>query len=136
MWSIEGATSKDARIIALWMNSTLHLCQVLLEKIQDIWIDIHEYTLKSLLILNPRAISDNESEHLLGVFDAVRRVRFPSLEQQIKSRFQARVQIDSALLQVLGFKDKEAKRFLSTLYDTMTQEFEALKALGGGEEDN
>ena len=46
------------------------------------------------------------------------------------TKFKTRVQIDLALLQVLGFKEKEAKKFLAMLYDAVSQEFRVLKELG------
>jgi type I restriction-modification system DNA methylase subunit len=130
MWSIGGITPEDAKIIALWMNSTFHLCQILLKKIQDVWIDVHEYVLNTLLILDPQAISDKDKEYLLSIFDEVCGIRFPSLEQQIETRFEARSKIDLALLQVLGFNGKEAKKFVAMLYDAILQEFRVLKELG------
>lgn len=130
MWSIGGITPEDAKIITLWMNSTFHLCQILLKKIQDIWIDVHKYVLNSLLILDPQALSDKDKKYLLSIFDAVCGIQFPSLEQQIETRFEARSKIDLALLQVLGFKEKEARRFLAMLYDAILQEFKVLEELG------
>ena len=130
MWSIGGITPEDAKIITLWMNSTFHLCQILLKKIQDIWIDVHEYVLNSLSILDPQALSDKDRKYLLSIFDAAGVIQFPSLEQQIMTKFKARVQIDLALLQVLGFKEKEAKKYLAMLYDAVSQEFRVLKELG------
>jgi hypothetical protein len=130
MWSIRGATSEDSKIISLWMNSTLHLCQVLLHKIQDIWIDVHEYALNSLLILDPQAISEGERKYLISVFDMVGGIEFPSLKQQIENRFEAREKVDLALLTCLGFNENEARKFIVKLYDAVTQEFLALEELG------
>ena len=129
MWSVSGGNPEYLKILTLWMNSSIHLCQVLLKKIQDIWIDIHEYSLKSFLMLNPKKISQAERKRLIKLYNQVARYEFEHLRQQIKSRENMRKKIDLEILQVLGFKRNESKRLINILYDALKKEFEALDNL-------
>ncbi len=129
VWSVPGGGPKLHKITVLWMNSTLNLSQILVTKIQDIWIDVNKYALLDFLTLDPRTLSEEERDALLNLFDRTARVEFPSVWEQIEERFQYRVEIDRTILEVLGFSAREAQDLLEDLYDAMCNEFEALKRL-------
>ena len=51
---------------------------------------------------------------------------------QLKNKFDARVEIDEAVLRVLGFGDVEIDRILDYLYPALVNEIEQLKKLMQG----
>lgn len=135
MWSVHGGTPDDLKILALWINSTLHLSQVLLEKIQDVWIDVHEYVLNDLLVLNVDRISSEQKQHLVSLFNEVARIEWPSLREQVAGRFEPRLKMDEALLEILGLSGEEVKRTLKELYSAIELEFRALDMLATARRD-
>jgi len=52
--------------------------------------------------------------------------------EQLRGRFWARVEIDKAILKVLGFNETETNQLLDYLYPALTKEIEQLKTLMQG----
>ena len=119
----------DAKILCLWFNSSLHLLQVIKERVEDVWLDIHKYILKDMFVLNTKTLSKDVRENLLLLFEQVSRIRFPSLEEQYLSGFKLKERIDEAMLTALGYDEKESKQILKELYLAIKQHFHALKEL-------
>lgn len=119
----------DAKILCLWFNSSIHLAQVLTNRIEDIWIDIHKYILREFSIINPHTLSNKEKKKLLELFDKVSKEKTPSLAEQYISVPESKKEIDTIILSVLGFDDNEIKNILSDLYASLKTEFEALQKI-------
>jgi hypothetical protein len=134
MWSVKGVPKDEAKIIILWFNSTLNLLSILTQRTETrgAWMKLHKYMLKNLLILNPTKLSNVERNKLLEIFDKVKEVSFPSILKQLRDRFWARVEIDKAILSILGFNEKEINQLLDYLYPALTREIEQLKILMKG----
>jgi len=123
----EKYSKKDAKIINLWMNSTLHLSQVLVNKIEDVWINIHQYALADYKVLNPDYLKDGVKIDLLTLYERLSKIDFPSLEEQIRNRFKPRMELDSAVLTALGFEKSSIPKLLDQLYKAFENEFDVLK---------
>lgn len=134
MWSIKGVPQNDAKILTIWFNSSLGLLSILIHRTETrgAWMKLHEYMLKDLLILDPNKLTPEERNLLLEVFNKVREVPFPSVLEQLRGRFWARVEIDKAILKVLGFNETEANQLLDQLYLALAKEIEQLKTLMQG----
>ena len=134
MWSVKGIEREDAKILALWFNSTLNLLHLLVHRTETrgAWMKIHEYMLKETYVPNLGKMSKKERASLLQIFDKVRNVSFPSIVEQLKNRFWARENIDKTFLKILGFNDKETKEILDFLYPALANEIKQLKALMKG----
>jgi len=132
MWSLRVTQQEDAKIITLWMNSSLHVAQILLNKIEDVWINVHKYVLDNFMIINPNRLSRAERERLLQLFDEVSNLEFPNLANQIKEFFSLRRKIDEVFLSIFGFSDDEIDRTLDYLYPALANEIEQLKKLMQG----
>jgi len=52
--------------------------------------------------------------------------------EQLRGRFWARVEMDRAILKVLGFNEQETNQILDYLYPALTKEIEQLKTLMQG----
>lgn len=129
MWVLRQPNTKEAKIIALWMNSSLHLLQILLQKIEDIWIDVHKYVLDDYLIINPEILTEIEKKVLLKIFDDISTQQFPSLTTQIKERHVLRHKIDKTFLSILNLNDEEINGFIDALYSSLVNEIEELENL-------
>ncbi|MGB9778400.1 MAG: Eco57I restriction-modification methylase domain-containing protein [Candidatus Bathyarchaeales archaeon] len=134
MWSIKGFSDEEAKIFALWFNGTLNLLQLLINRTETrgAWIKLHEYQIRNSLMLNPKALTQEEKMTLLNLFEALKTRKFPCVLEQLRGRFWARVEIDKAILKVLGFNETEANQLLDYLYPALTKEIEQLKALMQG----
>jgi len=56
--------------------------------------------------------------------EKVRDISFPSILEQLKTKFPLRVEIDKAMLRVLGFGDDEINRILDYLYPALANEIQ------------
>jgi len=117
---------EDARILTLWFNSSMHLAQILKERIEDVWLDIHKYVLADMLVLDPNSLTNQEKESLLVLFDALSNRPFPSLSQQLREEFEPRKKLDVTILKILGFNDNEAESLSSRIREMLREHFEAL----------
>jgi hypothetical protein len=134
MWNIKGLPHDDAIILTLWFNSTPNLASLLVYRTETrgAWMKLHEYTLRESLILKPSTLSAEEKNLLLDLFGKVKNVPFPCILEQLRSRFPARVEIDKAILKILGFNNDETNQLLDYLYPALAKEIEQLKTLMQG----
>jgi type I restriction-modification system DNA methylase subunit len=134
MWDIKDIAEEDAKILAIWFNSTPNILATVVHRTETrgAWMKLHEYTLDESLILNPSALSEDERMTLLDTYNKVKNETFPSILEQLRNRFPARVEIDRAVLGVLGFGDAEVDQILDYLYPALADEIEQLKKLMQG----
>ena len=95
------------------------------------FLQIDKYTLKELQVLDPKILPEYERS-LLSTFEKVKDLDFPSILSQLKNKFPARVEIDTAMLKVLGFGDDEIEDILNYLYPALANEIQQLKTLMQG----
>jgi hypothetical protein len=132
-WSLR-LPSEEAKVLALWFNSSLNLIQTIFNRKETggAYSQIDEYTLRELQILNPEKLTRLEKESLVETFNKIKDVAFPSILEQLRGRFWARVEIDRAILKVLGFNETETNQLLDYLYPALTKEIQQLKTLMQG----
>jgi len=124
-------SAEDARILCLFFNSTVFISQAFThrEETQVRFPKLREEDLVLLDILDVRKLSSKDRSMMLNTFDRIRGVEFPSLTQQLETRHEARLALDSSLLEILGFADDEVAKTLPLLYDALVQEFKATRGL-------
>jgi type I restriction-modification system DNA methylase subunit len=134
MWSIAGISEAEAKILALWFNSVLTLLSIIVRRTETrgAWMKFHEYMLKDSWILNPKTLSSDDRKLLLTLFDTIKDTPFPSILEQLRTRFAPRVEIDKAILKILGFNDEEVNQLLDYLYPALANEIQQLKTLMEG----
>lgn len=132
--NVTGLNDDDAKILALWFNSTINALQFLLKRIETrgAWIAFRKYVMSSLFVLDPSSLSDNQRKVMLKTFDEVKATEFPSFLKQLKDRFPSTITIDKTVLRVLGFDEKEIDNILDYLYPALVNEIEQLKTLMAG----
>ncbi|MCD6192446.1 MAG: N-6 DNA methylase, partial [Candidatus Aminicenantes bacterium] len=121
-WVASGLSVSDAKILCLWFNSSFNFAQILLNRVEDVWIDLHKYILKDFYVLDPQKLSLEEKNFLIALFDKLKDVAFPSLKHQFKLSFIYRREIDKAIMKILGFNDSEINKMLSELYAAINSE--------------
>jgi hypothetical protein len=133
MWSIK-IPDASAKIFTLWLNSTFNLLQILLQRreTEGAYIWFVASAIKEFLVPNINEMPKKEIKILLQIFGKYCNERFPSLLNQLKNRFPARVVIDKTLLRLLGFDDDEIDCILEYLYPALAKEIEQLKTLMRG----
>jgi hypothetical protein len=134
LWSIKGLSDDDAKILALWFNSTLNLLALLIHRTETrgAWTKLHEYAMREMQLLDPKKLRKQEREQLLQFFTSVKAISFPSILEQLKTKFAPRKELDIMLLQFLGYSVKEADQLLDYLYPALAMEIEKLKTLMEG----
>jgi hypothetical protein len=134
MWSIQGLTDDDAKILSLWFNSTPNLLALLIQRTETrgAWMKLHEYAMREMQLLDPKKLRKQEREQLLQFFESIKATQFPSILEQLRTRYAPRKELDTLLLRLMGCSDKEALQLLDYLYPALTKEIEKLKTLMEG----
>jgi hypothetical protein len=134
LWSLKGVNEDEAKILALWFNSTLNLLQIYLHRMETrgAWMEINDGMINDFLLLDPYSINDDEKRHLLELFEKVKNVEFPSINDQFKKRFESRREIDRTILEILGFGSSQIETICDFLYPALASEIEKLKTLMEG----
>jgi hypothetical protein len=132
--NITGLDDEDAKILALWFNSTMNALQIYIERIETrgAWMAFRKYVMSSLFVLDPSNLSDQERKTILKTFDEVRDVEFPSFLEQLEYGHPIRKKIDTVILKMVGFKREEIKNLLDYLYPALHKEISRLKELMAG----
>jgi len=133
-WQMINIPEEDAKILTLWMNSSLNFAQVLVNKIHDVWIDFHQYVFFSNLTLDPSKLSASTRKKLLVLFEEIRLAKFENLADQFYHRSPLRQRIDREILNALGATEPETESLLSRLYESLSEELEKIQQLMPGAE--
>jgi len=134
LWSLKGVDEEEAMILSLWFNSTPNLLQIYLQRMETrgAWMEINDGMINDFLLLDIASLNRNEKKHLLDLFEKIGKTEFPSILEQLKTKFAPRKEIDTMLLQIMGYSDKEADQLLDYLYPALANEIEKLKTLMEG----
>jgi len=133
-WPIYIPSDEDSKIIALWLNSSINVLQIILNRSETrgAFLEIGKYMLDEFSILDPKQLSKEEKSRLLDTFNVVKGVTFPSVLEQLRTRFPLRVEIDRAIFEIIGFSQNETMRILDFLYPALVNEIEKLKTMMEG----
>jgi len=93
---------------------------------------LHEYAMNKMQLLDPKKLKKHERNRLLQYFETVKNVSFPSILEQMKTKFSPRKELDIMILQMMGYSDDEITQLLDSLYPTLANEIEKLKTLMAG----
>jgi hypothetical protein len=134
LWSLKGANDDEARILSLWFNSTLNLLQVYLHRVETegAWMEINDGMLNDFLFFDISSLSKNEKKRLLDLFEKIGKTESPSILDQLRTQYAPRKELDTVLLQLLGYSSKETDQLLDYLYPALTNEIKKLKTLMEG----
>jgi len=156
-WNVTGLDEKEAKILAIWLNSSINLAQLFIERVPTGWFKVRGYTFNQLQLLSKSRLTSKELASIESLFDKIRRTNFPCLWKQLamnisKStfrdewkeklseifpdlkeylgrKFNARREIDDNMLKILGFKKNEISDILEWLYPALLRELYIMKKL-------
>lgn len=125
-WIITGLNDDEAKIITLWFNSGLHLFQILLERIEDVWINVHEYVVIKYLIPNILNMSIKVKNKILNLYNKLSNTKFKSIYEQSLDNFKEKRVIDEYFLELFGFNNEQVNEFLDNLYPILSRKISDL----------
>lgn len=130
LWSLCDLEQTEAKVLALWLNSTLNILQLLYLGVacEGPWMKLHDYMFSRLLVPDPNKLTKKDIRQLLKVFDKVRNEAFLSISEQLKKESEARKSIDRIWLKILGCKS-DPDALLKRLYDSISKEIELIDKL-------
>jgi len=130
LWSLKGLNKEDAKILALWLNSSINILQLLYLGVacEGPWMKLHDYMLDRLLVPNPKTLTTKEKEELLEIFRNHGKTSFKSVTEQLKNGDKKREAVDKAWLKLLGYKGEPAT-FLTQLYRAVLEEIKIIDQL-------
>jgi type I restriction-modification system DNA methylase subunit len=128
-WMIKVDSKTQAKLLTLWLNSTLNLFQLFVERkeTEGGWMWIDEYVMREFTMLNLSKLSEQDIDTLLSVFRKLAKTSTPSLVRQIETRNNTRKEVDRVLLRALGMSEGKIDDFLERLYSVLSKEFSKLK---------
>jgi hypothetical protein len=134
MWVLKNLHPHEAMILALWFNSSANMLQLLLNRVETsgAWMQLHEYVLKDLLILDPKKISKRQTELLVKTYNRMKTIVFPSLSEQFYSHSRARLVLDDAILRCLGLDKRKAESIARQARLAVMHEFRNLSRIDAG----
>ena len=132
-WSIKGVEGDNAKILCLWLNSSINILQLFSIGImrEGSWMKLHDYMIDDVMVPDINAMSEKHKRALLEVFEEVRDAELPSIMEQFTNPNHFRETVDSIWLDVLGFKG-EKKKFLKRLHSSVLMELRNAMEMGGG----
>lgn len=130
LWSLRGLKRDEAKILALWLNSSINILQLLYLGVacEGPWMKIHGYMLKRLLVPNLKNLTKRARRQLLKAFSEVENLTFPSISEQLEKENEARKIIDKALLKALDYKG-DPDILLKRLYSSISKEIKIIDQL-------
>lgn len=132
-WSIKGVEGNKAKILCLWLNSSINIFQLFSIGItrEGSWMTLHDYMIDEVMVPDIDAMSEKHKRALLDIFEEVRNKELPSILDQFTNPDHFREIVDSIWLDVLGFKG-EKKEFLNHLHSSVLMELKNAMEMGGG----
>jgi len=133
LWGFLDLNKTDAQILSLWLNSSFNILQLLYMGVacEGPWMKLHDYMMDRLLVPDPSKLTETEKKQILKVFEKIKDTPFPSIREQLKTKFRARKTIDAMWLKILGHKGP-CEDLLEKLYGSMLKELEIIGQLMGG----
>ena len=107
-WIFPRLALDDACILALWMNSTFFLVDLLVNRTEQrgAWMRFDKPVLNQLMILNPSRLLQSQRQQLLGLYARTRLDSLPSLLVQLTQA--RRLTMDEGILRILGVSRQKA----------------------------
>jgi len=105
-WGFTNMNYDEAKLIALWLNSTFGILQLLMigAAIEGNWMKVHKYMLEDLYIPEPAVFLELNSDELNVLYEKVSNIEVPSLTEQLRMTYNVRQEIDRFFIEKLGLE--------------------------------
>jgi hypothetical protein len=87
--------------------------------------------LEPLPVLDPHKLTKSTRNRLLELFNQLTQIRFPSILEQLETRFEGRIMIDRELAKLLEIGDYHEPASLAKLYESTAMKLKSLKSMMG-----
>jgi len=114
---------EDAKILSLWLNSSLHILQMIVERVETegAYMELPEWAMKELFVIDPTKLSKNQKVRILSTYERISTIPFPTLSEQLKKGFKVRTEIDQLFLEILEINDLSAKDIQEIVKEEITE---------------
>jgi type I restriction-modification system DNA methylase subunit len=129
-WAIQGLSDEEAKVLALWFNSTLNIAQILSRRAETegAFMGLDQYILQRFLVLDSSKLKPEQRNQLIEVFERHAKTKLPSILEQLRTKNQVRRAIDLAILQALEISGNH-EELLDSAYLSISKAIEALATL-------
>lgn len=159
LWVAKGWPAKEARRQAVWMTSSFHLMQMLMNRVpgRGGYTEFHKYTALRYKVLETDALKGDDNQVLDDAFNSIHQESFPALYEQLAKNvapsalsselrtrldrafagsgkllgdgFLPRRVVDGAIMEVIGVPEAERDELLRRLHSLLLQELIGLKIM-------
>jgi hypothetical protein len=121
-------SKEEAKLQSLYLNSVIGLLNIvsLREQTTEGYTDIRGSELDYFITVDSKHLSEREVAKLNELFTELHEVEFPSIIEQLESRFWGRVKLDESILKILGLSEEEIGKWLPKVYDALAKELIAI----------
>ncbi|MGB9762394.1 MAG: HsdM family class I SAM-dependent methyltransferase [Minisyncoccia bacterium] len=119
----------DLKILNLYFNSIFTIVQIILYKSETLgaaYFELMKSDWSLFKILDVKKLSNKEKNDLLNLYDKLKDVKFPSIVDQLKNRFWARVELDTYMFKIVGIDNTKAEKLLEKSYNSILTELESI----------
>lgn len=129
-WAVQGLSDEEAKILALWLNSTINIAQILSKRAETegAFMGLDQYILQRFLVLNPSMLKPERRNQLIKIFEEHAKTKLPSIIEQLKTKNPVRRAIDLALLQALDIRG-DHDQLLDSAYASISRTIDTLATL-------
>lgn len=116
---------EEMKILCLFFNSIISMFQIILLKSETLgagWFELMKSDWSLFRILDFKKLPTNERLILITCFDEVKKLKFPSIKDQLKDEFHGRIKIDTIILRIMGLNEKETKELIPKMYKLLLKE--------------
>lgn len=131
VWNVSGLNEDDAKIFALWFNSTPCLLQLFMGRTETEgpWMKLNQSQIINSLMPDITELSQAEKKSLVELFDSISMEELPSITEQLRTRNRTRLAIDKGILKLMGYSVTEIETILDKLYTGLGDEIQKLKGM-------
>jgi hypothetical protein len=131
-WGITGLTPEQEKILVLWLNSSINIFSILMERSETrgSFGQIDERQLLYFPIVDVFNMNKDEIDRGVILFDNIANEHFPSIFEQLVVSYHHRRSIDGYFLKILGITDQEErKEIIKSIHHTLANMMNSLKEM-------
>ena len=130
----------EAIVQCLLLNSIVTIASVIeyMNTETGGFVEIKHYDLSMFYRFDCKELNREVFDELLALGKQLAKVKFPSLVEQLGSRFEPRLRLDRAILSAIGLTNQTIEVIIPKLYDSVLQLLRKLQEhpSSSGDEDN
>ena len=130
LWYINDIEKEQAKLLNMYFNSIFSIIQIIMYKSETLggaYFEIMKNDWSMFKVLDISKLNDKERRMLLSIFNKLKDVEFPSILEQLDRRFWARLELDKAILKVVGVPETTIEVLLNDIYDSVLHELNYTK---------